>query len=485
MITYYKILLETGDYLLKEDGDKILLEHYFYVTITLQAKARITATTQQTIQSKASIKKSITQTIQSKASIRLSQLQTVTAKGDIKNTYHCGVIYQPDVWTVQYEANELPEDATPAWTKTGTLDTEEINPAGYLHLVENTGYTGYTQDTSFDTDTGFTVEAKINIISDSGYNIYILAFCENGQVWMDIYDTYVQLGGNSVDEIVDFDTSGEHTYRMTIQGTTLKLYVDNKLLKTVIDTIAGLSLNYMYFGVYATTEVQIDYLYYRTDGAYPPIGLYAKARIQISREKTINTKARIQIITIQLIDAKARIQTVTEQTVEAKAAIKKTTEQQIDTKARISIPRTQTINAKTRITTTQTQTIKTQGDIKKITTQTISAKGRIQITVNQTIQAKADVLKLFTKTISAKSRIVTYKVVEIIDKVRDQKLVEKLTYVKEVTKEISYIKVEISDIIDDRLRIRGIPRTRPRIVEITELSRVNQIKWFTAKARIT
>jgi len=54
-----------------------------------------------------------------------------------------------------------------------------------------------------------------------------------------------------------------------------------------------------------------------------------------------------------------------------------------------------------------------------------------------------------------------------------------------IIKEVSYTKVEVSDIIDDRLRIRGIPRTRPRIVEITELSRVNQIKWFTAKARIT
>ena len=55
---------------------------------------------------------------------------------------------------------------------------------------------------------------------------------------------------------------------------------------------------------------------------------------------------------------------------------------------------------------------------------------------------------------------------------------------KEIAREIAYNKVEAVNIVDDRLKVVGIPRTRPRVVNITDLSRVQRINWVTAKARI-
>ena len=55
MATYYKILLETGDALLQEIGDNILLENYFYDEVSIQAKIVIKRTQIKTIQAKAEI----------------------------------------------------------------------------------------------------------------------------------------------------------------------------------------------------------------------------------------------------------------------------------------------------------------------------------------------------------------------------------------------------------------------------------------------
>jgi len=137
------------------------------------------------------------------------------------------------------------------------------------------------------------------------------------------------------------------------------------------------------------------------------------------------------------------------------------------------------------IITTSTQTIETLGDIKQSRYQSITAKARIRVpSVVQTIQSKGNVLELLTQTISAKGRIVTWRVVDIIDKVRDQKLVEEFTYVKEKVGEISYNKVEIANIVGVSTRVKDIPRTRPVVKEILEPSRIIQIKWITAKASI-
>ena len=130
------------------------------------------------------------------------------------------------------------------------------------------------------------------------------------------------------------------------------------------------------------------------------------------------------------------------------------------------------------------QTVQAKGNIKATVIQSISAKGSILLTQEKTIQTKANILKLFTRTIQAKGYIITWEVVEIIDQVRDQKIINEVTYVKEITKEISYTKVEPVNIIDERSQVKDLPRTRPRVVEITDLNRTQQIKWVTAKARI-
>ena len=143
-----------------------------------------------------------------------------------------------------------------------------------------------------------------------------------------------------------------------------------------------------------------------------------------------------------------------------------------------------TITAKGSIDISLAQSIESKGDIKKATSQNINGKTSIKITFEKTIQAKVNILKSFTNTITAKGAIATYSVVEIIDRVRDQKLVDELTYVKDRAKPISYNKVEVFSVVDERQRISGIPRTRPVVKEITDPSRVIRTKWITAKAKI-
>ena len=168
----------------------------------------------------------------------------------------------------------------------------------------------------------------------------------------------------------------------------------------------------------------------------------------------------------------------------AKAIIKGSFIQTIEVRGRISIGRTEAIESKARITVTQSRTVGAKGNIYGTTAQTITAKGRISILVIQTIQSKADILKSISRTVFAKGAIATYRVVDIIDQIRDQDLIDELTYVKSRTTAVSYNKVDAINIVDERVKVEGVQSSRVQVINITDLSRVIRTKWVTTKARI-
>lgn len=178
-------------------------------------------------------------------------------------------------WSYQYEANELPTAATPAWTVGGgSFDTAEISPAGYLHIAQTgSNWGSYITENSFVSANGFTIEFKLTVTSlTAGSYIEIGAWSadDGSSVFADVYSAYVELYGDNADDTYEIDPSGSHVYRITKQGTAIKLYVDDSLVLDLTDEVVGSedSNLMMYFG--SEQNVSLDYLYWKTDGAVSP-----------------------------------------------------------------------------------------------------------------------------------------------------------------------------------------------------------------------
>jgi len=209
------------------------------------------------------------------------------------------------MWTTQYEANELPDAATPAWTKSPSFDatTEEISPAGYLHLVSNTdGDTAYKKtDSNLSNAIGTTVEAKIQAISvptrAAGLDaIGVYIYDGTRSVVMYIYSDAVELYDGGSIAYYEMDTTDDyHTYHMTLKGTAAKVYVDG-VLRVSGETPATTAVKQIMFagGDWwgAAVESSWDYLYYRTDGAFPPGRILAGSRA-LASSRTLATNREV------------------------------------------------------------------------------------------------------------------------------------------------------------------------------------------------
>ena len=96
MVTYYKLLIETGDYLLLETGDKILLESVFNASVTISAKANIIGPN--ALFAKGNIKETITKSVSAKATIQKSFTQIITAKGVILRKFTQTIIAKASIY---------------------------------------------------------------------------------------------------------------------------------------------------------------------------------------------------------------------------------------------------------------------------------------------------------------------------------------------------------------------------------------------------
>jgi hypothetical protein len=199
------------------------------------------------------------------------------------------------MWTVQYDANELPDVATPAWTADFSPDplvasTVEISPAGTLRVLGvNKEQIAWTQEVAIESS-GFTLEAKIKLTEGATYAestgspaAYIDIGGPDGDWYVEIYEDKVGLYG---DESLTADCAignDYHIYRFTSVGTTGKLYVDGVLVLEGVGTAGGATPFISYYAMVGDsyipetpTDVSTDYLYYSTTGAYAPSSSFMK-----------------------------------------------------------------------------------------------------------------------------------------------------------------------------------------------------------------
>jgi len=165
-------------------------------------------------------------------------------------------------WEVQYEANELPDAATPAWTKAGSPETEEI-VTGTLHVVDD-GSTCYNQD---PTNTGdCTLGLRMKVVSGEGS--FDIAN-DDDYYYVECGTANVKLIGNTTDDSYVMDTTDDfHVYHLLIENHVAKLYIDDTLRITLDDGGGGWASGYVSF--YLGGESYFDYFYYTTAGAYEP-----------------------------------------------------------------------------------------------------------------------------------------------------------------------------------------------------------------------
>lgn len=190
-------------------------------------------------------------------------------------------------WTVAYNATVLPASASPAWTKKTTGTANEVIIGGDTLIRSDTGGSGnylqYCRDTiGLSNTTGTTVEARVKIITSSvignttGSGIAISDGTRRGNVHIhsdgiEVFDSdgTTQRGTYSMTT-----TDAFHTYRVTLVGTTMKVYVDGTLRVTA--TLSGSSAtNRIIFGTmnnHLTSEDHWKFVWYSSAGAYAPAG---------------------------------------------------------------------------------------------------------------------------------------------------------------------------------------------------------------------
>lgn len=195
-------------------------------------------------------------------------------------------------WTVQYEANELPPAATPAWTASHVPDplvssVVEISPAGILHIVGDGGeaiswFTAVDAKSPFaNVDTG-TVEFKAQMISgdliasESGAQSIYFSMKQTNillEIYPDGIGIYDNIALAYVTKYLTDTTDAYHTYRFTIDTGEIKLYKDSVLVYTgelTLGTPPDSGGLYFQPNYNNATEQKWDHIYYDTTGAYDP-----------------------------------------------------------------------------------------------------------------------------------------------------------------------------------------------------------------------
>lgn len=186
-----------------------------------------------------------------------------------------------ETWTTKYEANELPESATPAWTKSTDLGTytAEIS-SGKLHFSSsdtNECVIWERSDTNLLNSVGSTLEVRVKATSLSDYSTYAgyiqYALADDSiTAFLALFSDSVEFWGDGFDEVYAIDTTNDyHTYRISISGTTCTLYIDGVKAKEVT---AGTAQTYIQKVTIETSstphDTLTDYVYLDTTGAYAP-----------------------------------------------------------------------------------------------------------------------------------------------------------------------------------------------------------------------
>lgn len=207
-------------------------------------------------------------------------------------------------FSVVYNADTLPQNTTPAWTPVFTPDplvntTVEISPAGKLHVqgdgvnLETVHWTG--PDTNIVNARGITVEMRLklnanDLVSTNSLNIYLQVQTETSLIYIGFYQDAIRMYNLTEAVLATYTmdpTNDYHTYRITLKNLVCNVYVDGILRMT--GTASSEAQTPGVLPVLSETtangDILVDYIYYRTDGAFAPgSGVVSKPVNQMERE---------------------------------------------------------------------------------------------------------------------------------------------------------------------------------------------------------
>jgi len=193
---------------------------------------------------------------------------------------------ESDNWTV-YECSQLPGDATPSWYEQSS--TELDDEAVLLSVIDDPCHSGnklikvdemagnykeaWAYDWGMSPSTGATIVSRVKAF-DTGADRYFEISFRDGvyQERMEAYANTLNMvyGGSSA----SVDTDDWHLYRITLQGTNIKVYQDEDTTPVLTDTFTNTDTsNFLRFGDTRTSETMAslyDWIIWDTTGAFAP-----------------------------------------------------------------------------------------------------------------------------------------------------------------------------------------------------------------------
>jgi hypothetical protein len=172
-----------------------------------------------------------------------------------------------------YNGAVLPTADTPVWTKIGSATTEEISPAGYLHIVNTNLLRYYRDESAIDYTVGVTLECSVKTAGSTTDTILAI-MPHNGAYTAEIlvHCDKIILNDTSDEYAVD-TTDAQHIVRVTTVNDQCKVYLDGAdtpiLTGTLTNTTSNKRFNFQAGGG-ASSESWWDYAAYDFSGAYSP-----------------------------------------------------------------------------------------------------------------------------------------------------------------------------------------------------------------------
>ncbi|MHA1302203.1 MAG: hypothetical protein ACTSPI_00685 [Candidatus Heimdallarchaeaceae archaeon] len=160
-------------------------------------------------------------------------------------------------WDLIYSGDVEPD--ADGWTLSGadycsvaggicTIDT--VTPGG-------TAKCSYQKTPAVDFDSGITAEIRVKVISSSAAGNLTFLVGDNAQdetIHLFLYTDHILFKGSTTETYNMNTTDDFHTYRITVSGTTAKLYIDGILRITLTVRSLTLTYNFIRFGDDSSTD---------------------------------------------------------------------------------------------------------------------------------------------------------------------------------------------------------------------------------------
>jgi hypothetical protein len=181
-------------------------------------------------------------------------------------------------WDCQYAADDLPTQATPAWSEPEGNGVTATVASGILHVIDNSTDWGtkvkWARSWGASPAIGTTLLARVKCNATGGDTTVLgNLFVEDGtnREQLKIMTDRIATETGSP---YDLDGTQWHTYRITTKNKNFKVYLDENSSPVIDSTMtATASGNRVMFGSGAslgTQDIEFDYVYFTATGDYAP-----------------------------------------------------------------------------------------------------------------------------------------------------------------------------------------------------------------------